>query len=154
MNLIFNARHNTCQYQHTTCARQYQEIVQWLVNQADQNNRRPNYIMQCQCQFEYNRAKHFTPLWFQLLPQNICLCWKSRFYRYCARFMWSSVVIRTILSRPARVTMSRIARAFWYVDLESDSMALVMLPIAIVIFSIYITRRTTLKILANDWWKF
>ena len=27
---------------------------------------------------------------------------------------------------------------------------LVMLPIAIVIFSIYITRRTTLKILAND----
>ena len=38
-----------------------------------------------------------------------------------ARRIWSSVVTTTIRSNPERPTILRIATAFWYVDLDSDS---------------------------------
>lgn len=41
--------------------------------------------------------------------------------KYMARFMWSSVVITTMRFRLRCVAIARITNAFWYVDLDSDS---------------------------------
>lgn len=41
--------------------------------------------------------------------------------RYLARLKWSTVVTKTIRSRPWASAIRLIATAFWYVDFESDS---------------------------------